>query len=75
MNVDPLTLPPSCNDIDEKPDEVMNPKKKIWETIQPGLHTTPGLRAAWKSDAGEIHVLHTERGDCTVPSVVGAKIK
>ncbi|KAG0362322.1 G4 quadruplex nucleic acid binding protein, partial [Gamsiella multidivaricata] len=38
---------------DEKPEEVMNPKKKIWETIQPGLHTTPECRAAWKSDEGE----------------------
>ncbi|KAF9899542.1 G4 quadruplex nucleic acid binding protein, partial [Lobosporangium transversale] len=45
---------------DEKPDEVMNPKKKIWETIQPGLHTTAELRAAWKSDEGAVHVLHTE---------------
>ncbi|GJJ76901.1 hypothetical protein EMPS_09260 [Entomortierella parvispora] len=60
---------------EEKPEEVMNPKKKIWETIQPGLHTTPECRAAWKSDEGEIHVLQSEHGDCTVPSVVGAKIK
>ncbi|KAF9354096.1 G4 quadruplex nucleic acid binding protein, partial [Mortierella sp. NVP85] len=60
---------------DEKPDDVMNPKKKIWETVQPGLHTTADCRAAWKSDEGEVHVLRTERGECTVPSVVGAKIK
>ncbi|KAG0317800.1 G4 quadruplex nucleic acid binding protein [Dissophora globulifera] len=60
---------------DESPEEVMNPKKKIWETIQPGLHTTTDLNAAWKSDEGVVHVLHTERGNCTVPSVVGAKIK
>ncbi|KAG0049249.1 G4 quadruplex nucleic acid binding protein [Gryganskiella cystojenkinii] len=60
---------------EEKPEEVMNPKKKIWETIQPGLHTTPECRAAWKSDEGEVHVLKSEHGDCTVPSVVGAKIK
>jgi len=60
---------------EEKPEEVMNPKKKIWETIQPGLHTTPECRAAWKSDEGEIHVLQSAHGDCTVPSVVGAKIK
>ncbi|KAF9991299.1 G4 quadruplex nucleic acid binding protein [Mortierella antarctica] len=60
---------------DEKPEEVMNPKKKIWETIQPGLHTTSDLCAAWKSDEGVVHVLHSEHGNCTVPSVVGAKIK
>ncbi|KAF9112390.1 G4 quadruplex nucleic acid binding protein [Mortierella sp. AM989] len=60
---------------DEKPEEVMNPKKKIWETIQPGLLTTPELRAAWKSDEGVVHILRSEHGDCTVPSVVGAKIK
>lgn len=53
----------------------MNPKKKIWETIQPGLHTTAECRAAWKSDEGVVHVLKSEHGDCTVPSVVGAKIK
>ncbi|KAK3840721.1 MAG: hypothetical protein JOS17DRAFT_712177 [Linnemannia elongata] len=60
---------------EEKPEEVMNPKKKIWETIQPGLHTTAECRAAWKSDEGVVHVLKSEHGDCTVPSVVGAKIK
>ncbi|KAF9305205.1 G4 quadruplex nucleic acid binding protein [Mortierella antarctica] len=60
---------------DEKPEEVMNPKKKIWETIQPGLHTTAECRAAWKSDEGVVHVLQSAHGDCTVPSVVGAKIK
>lgn len=60
---------------EEKPEEVMNPKKKIWETIQPGLHTTPECRAAWKSDEGEVHVLQSEHGDCIVPSLVGAKIK
>ncbi|KAF9206154.1 G4 quadruplex nucleic acid binding protein [Podila verticillata] len=60
---------------EEKPEEVMNPKKKIWETIQPGLHTTSECRAAWKSDEGVVHVLQSEHGDCTVPSVVGAKIK
>ncbi|KAF9580413.1 G4 quadruplex nucleic acid binding protein [Lunasporangiospora selenospora] len=60
---------------DEKPEDVMNPKKKIWETIQPGLHTTAECQAAWKSDEGVTHVLRTESGECTVPSVVGAKIK
>ncbi|KAF9439300.1 G4 quadruplex nucleic acid binding protein [Entomortierella beljakovae] len=60
---------------DETPEAVMNPKKKIWETIQPGLHTTTELRAAWKSDEGVVHVLRSEHGDCTVPSVIGAKIK
>ncbi|KAG0287070.1 G4 quadruplex nucleic acid binding protein [Linnemannia gamsii] len=60
---------------EEKPEDVMNPKKKIWETIQPGLHTTAECRAAWKSDEGVVHVLKSEHGDCTVPSVVGAKIK
>ncbi|KAF9974389.1 G4 quadruplex nucleic acid binding protein [Actinomortierella ambigua] len=59
----------------EQPDEVMNPKKKIWETIQPGLHTTQECRAAWQSPEGVVHVLRSEKGDCTVPSVVGAKIK
>ncbi|KAG0236661.1 G4 quadruplex nucleic acid binding protein [Actinomortierella wolfii] len=60
---------------DQTPDEVMNPKKKIWETIQPGLHTTQECRAAWKSPEDVVHVLRTDKGDCTVPSVVGAKIK
>ncbi|KAG0377298.1 G4 quadruplex nucleic acid binding protein [Mortierella sp. AD032] len=60
---------------EEKPEDVMNPKKKIWETIQPGLHTTAECCAAWKSDEGVVHVLKSAHGDCTVPSVVGAKIK
>lgn len=63
------------------PDPVLNPKKKVWETIQPGLFTDNELVAKYRKTAidddsgGSIHTMLTHRGIITVSSVTGASIK
>ncbi|KAL4929896.1 uncharacterized protein BDV17DRAFT_281085 [Aspergillus undulatus] len=36
---------------DGEPEKQLNPKKKVWETFQPGFTTTDGLEVAFESDA------------------------
>ncbi|KAI6767415.1 hypothetical protein HG530_005424 [Fusarium avenaceum] len=64
------------------PEGVLNPKKKIWETFQPGFTTTNGLEVAF--DAGVVEQLGktgtgrlvTESGGvCTVPSLKDAVVR
>ncbi|KAL1920625.1 uncharacterized protein VTP21DRAFT_1002 [Calcarisporiella thermophila] len=58
------------------PEAVLNPKKKIWETIQPGLKTTEQREAAWiDPENGQIHLIRTHLGTCTVPTGINALIK
>ncbi|KOS20912.1 GU4 nucleic-binding protein 1 [Escovopsis weberi] len=65
-----------------EPEGVLNPKKKVWETFQPGFTTTDNLEVAF--DAGCVDVLGkketgklvTESGHvCTVPSLKGATVR
>lgn len=65
-----------------EPEGVLNPKKKIWETFQPGFTTTDNLEAAF--DASVVEVLGktgvgklvTESGGvCTVKSLKGATVR
>ncbi|KAF8855358.1 nucleic acid-binding protein [Acephala macrosclerotiorum] len=71
-----------------EPEGVLNPKKKVWETIQPGFTTTPDLEAAF--DAGVVKELSKEGepaktgvgklvteagGVCKVKSLAGAIIR
>lgn len=71
-----------------EPEGVLNPKKKVWETIQPGFTTTPDLEAAFDvgvvkelSKEGEpaktgVGKLVTEAGGvCKVKSLAGAIIR
>ncbi|KAG0652875.1 tRNA-aminoacylation cofactor ARC1 [Hyphodiscus hymeniophilus] len=44
-----------------EPEGVLNPKKKVWETLAPGFTTTPDLEAAF--DAGVIKELSKEGED------------
>ncbi|CAG8520593.1 9075_t:CDS:10 [Funneliformis mosseae] len=45
------------------PEPVLNPKKKVWETLQPGLITTSNKEASWvKSEDKSVHLLRTEKG-------------
>lgn len=52
------------------------PKKKIFETIQPGFTTLDTREAAWvdPSEPGKVHRLRTEKGVCKAPNFVGASL-
>jgi aminoacyl tRNA synthase complex-interacting multifunctional protein 1 len=53
----------------------LNPKKKIFETIQPGFTTLDGREAAWVDPASKaVHRIRTERGVCVAPTLVGASL-
>ena len=66
-----------------EPEKVLNPKKKIWETFQPGFTTTSDLEVAF--DAGVVEALEgktglgklvTESGGvCKVKSLAGAQVR
>ncbi|KAK2031324.1 nucleic acid-binding protein [Colletotrichum zoysiae] len=65
-----------------EPEGVLNPKKKIWETFQPGFTTTDDLAVAF--DAGVVGALGKQGvaklvtksgGLCTVPSLKGAVVR
>jgi aminoacyl tRNA synthase complex-interacting multifunctional protein 1 len=71
-----------------EPEKVLNPKKKIWETFQPGFTTTDNLEVAF--DSAQVPVLQgTETaakqpvgklvtqsgGVCTVKSLKGATVR
>ncbi|KAJ1972474.1 G4 quadruplex nucleic acid binding protein [Dimargaris verticillata] len=58
-----------------EPEAVLNPKKKIWETIQPGLFTDDTCQALFKDAEDKVHLLKTDDGVCKVHSVVQATIK
>ncbi|KAN0069407.1 hypothetical protein V8E54_012422 [Elaphomyces granulatus] len=73
-----------------EPEKVLNPKKKIWETFQPGFTTTDSLEVAFDSTqisilkngegsseaAKKIGKLVTQSGGvCTVKSLKGATVR
>jgi methionyl-tRNA synthetase len=51
-------------------DEQLNPKKKVWEQVQPDLATNETLQACWKGIP-----LSTKHGACTVKSISKGSIK
>jgi tyrosyl-tRNA synthetase len=51
-------------------DEQLNPKKKIWEEVQPHLETNAQLSATWRTVP-----LMTSKGECKVKSLANAHIK
>ncbi|GAB1319284.1 G4 quadruplex nucleic acid binding protein [Madurella fahalii] len=65
------------------PEKVLNPKKKIWETFQPGFTTTDSLEVAF--DAGVVEALEGKSGlgklvtasggVCKVASLKGAQVR
>lgn len=60
----------------QEPEAVLNPKKKIWETIQPGLKTNDSCIAGWTDPTTNVfHTLKTERGICTTPTATNAPLK
>lgn len=66
-----------------EPEKVLNPKKKVWETFQPGFTTTENLEVAF--DAGVVKELEgkdglgklvtASGGVCKVPSLTGAQVR
>ncbi|WFD33096.1 G4 quadruplex nucleic acid binding protein [Malassezia sp. CBS 17886] len=64
---------------DMEPLDVLNPKKKIFEAIQPNYMTTDDCTAAWRGvvPGGEDiapRVIRTARGVCTAPGFPGATL-
>jgi methionyl-tRNA synthetase len=55
---------------DGEADDMLNPKKKIWETVQVDLHTNDELLACYKGIP-----FTTTSGVCTVSSIVNGSIK
>lgn len=63
------------------PETVLNPKKKQWESLQPGLYTSEDLTVVF--DAGRVHgveggkgelVVEGGKGKCKVTSLKGARL-
>ncbi|KAK8162081.1 hypothetical protein IWX90DRAFT_388337 [Phyllosticta citrichinensis] len=69
------------------PEPVLNPKKKVWETLQPGFTTTDDLAVGFEVGdvpqlAGEgeakksgVGLLKTKDGVCSVKSLKGATVR
>ncbi|KAL5784316.1 hypothetical protein ACOSQ2_006708 [Xanthoceras sorbifolium] len=53
-----------------EPDDILNPKKKVWETVQVDLHTNTELVACYKDVP-----LATSAGVCTVSSIQSGSIR
>ncbi|TFY57644.1 hypothetical protein EVG20_g8462 [Dentipellis fragilis] len=60
---------------DKTPLSQLNPKKKIFETIQPGFTTLETREAAWVNPATKsVHRIRTKDGQCLAPTLVGASL-
>lgn len=67
------------------PEAVLNPKKKVWETIQPGFTTTDALEVGFDASAVDqlksagsdkgVGRLRTKGGFCTVKTLTGATVR
>ncbi|GAA5861809.1 hypothetical protein JCM3774_001309 [Rhodotorula dairenensis] len=55
--------------------ELLNPKKKIFEAVQPGFTTLETREAAWvDKESGQVHKIVTDKGVCKAPNFVGASL-
>jgi len=53
----------------------LNPKKKIFETIQPGFITLDTREAAWVDPTTKsAHRIRTKDGVCVAPTLIGASL-
>ncbi|KAJ7288347.1 hypothetical protein C8J57DRAFT_1430480 [Mycena rebaudengoi] len=60
---------------DATPLAQLNPKKKIFETIQPGFITLDSKEAAWVHPTTKsVHKIRTKEGVCVAPTLVGASL-
>lgn len=88
--VEPI-LPPEGSTVGEKiyvegfeelePDVQLNPKKKVFETIQPGYTTTLGKEAAWVGPGNKdgdtesrSRLIRTSKGVCVAPNFTEASL-
>jgi len=60
----------SCDGFEGEPDEVLNPKKKVWEQVCPDLATDGDLKACFRGVP-----LSVNGAPCTVKSIVKGSIK
>ncbi|VDC00785.1 unnamed protein product [Peniophora sp. CBMAI 1063] len=59
----------------KQPLSQLNPKKKIFETIQPGFITLDNREAAWVNPVTKsVHKIRTSAGVCTSATLVGASL-
>ncbi|KAF8645265.1 hypothetical protein AX16_008089 [Volvariella volvacea WC 439] len=60
---------------DATPLSQLNPKKKIFETVQPGFITLETKEAAWVNPVTKsVHRIRTKDGVCVAPTLVGASL-
>ena len=60
----------------KKPEEVLNPKKKIWETVQPNFTSLPGGgEIAWKDLENKARLLMVNGEAVKAPTIVGGNIR
>ncbi|RPD77832.1 nucleic acid-binding protein [Lentinus tigrinus ALCF2SS1-7] len=60
---------------ESQPLSQLNPKKKIFETIQPGFTTLESHEAAWVNpETKSVHKIRTKDGVCIAPKFVGASL-
>lgn len=61
--------------LDATPLSQLNPKKKVFETIQPGFTTLDTHEAAWINPVSKsVHRIRTKEGVCIAPTFVGASL-
>jgi len=61
--------------LDAIPLSQLNPKKKIFETVQPGFVTLETKEAAWVNPVTKsVHKIRTKDGVCVAPTLVGASL-
>lgn len=74
-----LVEPPKSANVGERvkfagfegePDDVLNPKKKVWETLQVDLNTNSDLVACYRDIP-----FTTSAGVCTVSTICGGSIR
>ncbi|OMJ08263.1 tRNA-aminoacylation cofactor arc1 [Smittium culicis] len=59
-----------------EPEALLNPKKKIWEAIQPGFITSENLEAGWTNPAdNKFHRLNVNGNPCKSKSIAGGSMK
>jgi len=67
------------------PEKVLNPKKKVWESIQPGFFTSDGLEVGFDASKSGVEIegdkekkgwlIVEGKGRCTVKTLKGAVVR